>query len=75
MSARLILILAAVMVVASCLAIASWVVQPAPDVSPAAGEASGAATTDAARRRHREQFFGGDAERDIRGGQEMKPRW
>lgn len=26
-------------------------------------------------REHRERFFGGDTERDVRGGQEMKPRW
>ncbi|MDI6029334.1 entry exclusion protein TrbK [Corticibacterium sp. UT-5YL-CI-8] len=29
----------------------------------------------AAQREHRERFFGGDPDRDVRGGQEMKPRW
>lgn len=29
----------------------------------------------AARQTQREQFFGGDPDRDVRGGQEMKPRW
>ncbi len=30
---------------------------------------------DQERRAYREKFFGGDADRDIRAGQEMKPRW
>jgi len=40
-----------------------------------AGEASTQAASAADRLKHREKFFGGDATRDIRGGQEMKPRW
>ncbi|WCK69460.1 entry exclusion protein TrbK [Agrobacterium tumefaciens] len=28
-----------------------------------------------ARRESRERFFSGDPDRDVRGGQEMKPRW
>lgn len=75
MSARLILILAAIVVVASGLVVTRWIVQPEPATLPAAGKASDAAATDEARRRHREEFFGGNIERDIRGGQEMKPRW
>lgn len=31
--------------------------------------------TDEAQREHREKFFNGDPERDVRGGQELKPRW
>lgn len=27
------------------------------------------------RRQHMENFFGGDPDRSVRGGQEMKPRW
>ncbi len=38
-------------------------------VSPAA------TPSDADKRRRAEQFFGGDPDRDVRGGQEMKPRW
>ncbi|AMS45440.1 entry exclusion protein TrbK [Aminobacter aminovorans] len=30
---------------------------------------------DAERRQRAEKFFGGDPDRDVRGGQEMKPRW
>ncbi|RTM09615.1 MAG: entry exclusion protein TrbK [Hyphomicrobiales bacterium] len=33
------------------------------------------ASPDAERRRRAGQFFGGDPDRDVRGGQEMKPRW
>lgn len=33
------------------------------------------AADDAQRRQRAEEFFGGDPERDVRGGQEMKPRW
>ena len=33
------------------------------------------APPDAEKRRRAEQFFGGDRDRDVRGGQEMKPRW
>jgi Ti type entry exclusion protein TrbK len=32
-------------------------------------------SSDDAQREHREKFFNGDPERDVRGGQEMKPRW
>jgi Ti type entry exclusion protein TrbK len=31
--------------------------------------------SEAERREHVEKFFGGDPNRDIRGGQEMRPRW
>jgi Ti type entry exclusion protein TrbK len=31
--------------------------------------------SDADRRRRAEKFFGGDSNRNVRGGQEMKPRW
>ncbi len=52
---------------------AAWVlVQPGADTEvPAAAPAS-----DAERSAQRERFFGGgDPDRDVRGGQEMKPRW
>jgi type IV secretion system protein TrbK len=46
---------------------------------PAPMSGSGAAATqpasEAERRAHREKFFSGDPDRDVRGGQEMKPRW
>ncbi len=35
----------------------------------------GPAADDAERRQRAEKFFRGDPDRDVRGGQEMKPRW
>jgi Ti type entry exclusion protein TrbK len=47
-----------------------------PADAPSASEASPSPTpSDAEKRRRAEQFFGGDPNRDVRGGQEMKPRW
>ncbi|BCH57226.1 entry exclusion protein TrbK [Agrobacterium vitis] len=75
MSPRLIIILAVVGIIASGVGIARWIVQPGPTPMSGAGEASPQAASDADRRAHREKFLGGNADRDIRGGQEMKPRW
>ncbi|NTE89393.1 entry exclusion protein TrbK [Agrobacterium rubi] len=75
MSPRLVIILAVVGIIASGVGIASCIVQPGPTHMSGAEEASPEAASDADRRAHREKFFGGDANRDIRGGQEMKPRW
>lgn len=56
--------------------VAAWTFLPATQQDgaavPAAGGPSG---TDAERRENRERFFGGDTDRNIRGGQEMRPRW
>lgn len=51
---------------------ALWVlVQPRAETeAPAA-----TSTSEAERNAHRERFFGGDPDRDVRSGQEMKPRW
>ncbi|WP_205826796.1 entry exclusion protein TrbK [Mesorhizobium zhangyense] len=47
--------------------------------SKSAGQAGAAtaptATSEAERRERGENFFGGDPDRDIRSGQEMRPRW
>ncbi|MVA37539.1 MULTISPECIES: entry exclusion protein TrbK [Rhizobium/Agrobacterium group] len=75
MSPRLVIILAVVGIIASGIGVVRWIVQPPAAHLPGAGEASPHAASDADRRAHREKFFGGDANRDIRGGQEMKPRW
>ncbi|MBN9135489.1 entry exclusion protein TrbK [Phyllobacterium sp. SL163] len=32
-------------------------------------------SSDEVQREYRKEFFGGDADRDVRGGQELKPRW
>ncbi|NTE56422.1 entry exclusion protein TrbK [Agrobacterium tumefaciens] len=75
MSPRLIVILALVAVVSAAGAsvIISVMFRPEP-VSGSGAVATGSAF-DEDRRRHREEFFGGNSDRDIRGGQEMKPRW
>ncbi|MUO31015.1 entry exclusion protein TrbK [Agrobacterium vitis] len=75
MSPRLVIILAVVGIIASGVGVARWIVQPFPARLSGAGAASPQAVSDADRRAHREKFFGGDTTRDIRGGQEMKPRW
>jgi Ti type entry exclusion protein TrbK len=74
-SPRLVIILAVVGIIASGVGIARWIVEPGPTPMPGAKEASPEAASDADGRAHRQKFFGGNAERDIRGGQEMKPRW
>ncbi|TCQ99042.1 entry exclusion protein TrbK [Neorhizobium sp. JUb45] len=75
MSPRLVIILVVVGIIASGVSIARWIVQPPPAALSGTGEASPQAASDADRRAHREKFFGGNAERDIGSGQEMKPRW
>lgn len=77
MSPRLILILALVAIgSAAGASVITWIVVQRP-AAPVLG--SGTAATDPSsndeQRRHREQFFGGNSDRDIRGGQEMRPRW
>ena len=75
MSPRLVIILVVVGIIASGVGIARWIVLLPPAVLSGTGDASPQTVYDADRRAHRENFFGGNAERDIRGGQEMKPRW
>lgn len=77
MSPRLILILAFVAVVSAAGAsVITWlVVQPQATPISGSGTAAINSSSDEEQRRHREQFFGGDSNRGIRGGQEMKPRW
>ncbi|UXU01146.1 entry exclusion protein TrbK [Agrobacterium tumefaciens] len=72
MSPRILIVLAVAGLVAfGAGMIVSVVVQPdAATETPAGTSGSGAA-----QREHRERFFGGDPDRDVRGGQEMKPRW
>ncbi|RYE64524.1 MAG: entry exclusion protein TrbK [Oxalobacteraceae bacterium] len=73
MSPRLVIILVVVGIIAS--GVTRWIVQAPPAPLSGAGEASSQTASDADRRAHREKFFSGDANHDIRGGQEMKPRW
>ncbi|QTG17341.1 entry exclusion protein TrbK (plasmid) [Agrobacterium tumefaciens] len=75
MSPRLVIILAVVGIIASGIGVVRWIVQSPSVHLSGTGKAPPQAASDADRRAHREKFFGGNAERDIRGGQEMKPRW
>lgn len=75
MSPRLIIGLALAGIVALA-AGASWMLaQPRPEAQSGAGATAEEPASDARARAHREKFFSGDPERDVRGGQEMKPRW
>jgi Ti type entry exclusion protein TrbK len=74
-SPRLVIILAVVGIIGSGVGITRLIVQPPPAALSGQGEASPQAAFDADRRAHRKKFFGGDTTRNIRGGQEMKPRW
>ncbi|MBY5324363.1 entry exclusion protein TrbK [Rhizobium leguminosarum] len=75
MSPRVIILLAVVGTLAVSAGAITWFVQPHPVPTSGAGDASPQTASDADRRAHREKVFGSNAERDIRGGQEMKPRW
>ncbi|WP_026621618.1 type IV secretion system protein TrbK (plasmid) [Ensifer sp. WSM1721] len=75
MSPRLIIALALAGIVALGAGAVWLVVQPR-----ALGKSGGSAsivqlTFAEERREHRQKFFSGDPERDIRGGEVMKPRW
>jgi Ti type entry exclusion protein TrbK len=71
-SPRILIVLAVAGLVAFGAGMIVWmVVQPdAATETPAGTSGSGAA-----QREHRKSFLGGDPDRDVRGGQEMKPRW
>ncbi|MFN3833922.1 MAG: entry exclusion protein TrbK [Allorhizobium sp.] len=53
---------------------ASWMKWRMASVQITGGNAT-QPSSDEAQREHREKFFSGDPERDVRGGQELKPRW
>lgn len=69
MSRAIVMALGAGALVVVVLTIAWFVV--APDSEPAAS--TPAATEGGRQKAH--DFLGGDPDRDVRGGQEMKPRW
>lgn len=76
MSPRLIIILVLAGIAALSAGVVAWnVVQPSPALVSGSGAAATQPASETERREHREKFFSGDPDRDIRGGQEMKPRW
>ena len=76
-SPRLIIFLALVAGVSATAAsfVTGVAVQPEPVPVSGSGTAATNTISDEEKSQHREKFFGGDTTRDIRGGQEMKPRW
>ncbi|MUO42888.1 entry exclusion protein TrbK [Agrobacterium vitis] len=72
MSPRVLIVLSVTGVVALGAGMIVWVTVWPDAASETPGATSGSG---AAQREHRERFFGGDPNRDVRGGQEMKPRW
>jgi type IV secretion system protein TrbK len=75
-SPRLVVILVLAGIAALSVGVVTWsVVQPRPVPMSGSGAAAMQTTSDMERREHREKFFSGDPDRNVRGGQEMKPRW
>ncbi|MGO7028673.1 entry exclusion protein TrbK [Rhizobium johnstonii] len=70
----IVIIVLAAVVSAGGASVITWIVDR-PQPALGSGAIATGSPSDEDRRRHREEFFGGDANRDIRGGQEMKPRW
>ncbi len=76
MSLRLNIILVLTGIAALGAGIVTWnMVQLRPAPVSGSGTAATRPASETERREHREKFFSGDPDRDIRGGQEMKPRW
>ncbi|MNV77721.1 hypothetical protein D3C71_1711670 [compost metagenome] len=76
MSPRLVVILLLAGLAAFGAGVFIWNVgQPHPAPVSGSGAAATQPASDTERREHREKFFSGDPDRDVRGGQEMKPRW
>lgn len=76
MSPRLVVILVLAGIAALSAGVVAWnVVQSRPAPVSGSGAAATRPASETERREHREKFFSGDPDRDVRGGQEMKPRW
>lgn len=75
MSPRLVAILALAVIVAGVGAVTWIVIQPGPVPMSGMGGVSTQPASETERRDYREKFFDGDPDRDISGGQEMKPQW
>ncbi|WP_200837695.1 entry exclusion protein TrbK [Starkeya nomas] len=76
MSSRLVILILLAGALGLCATLAFRMVGPSStEPARATTEPSSPPASDTARREHIERFFGGDPNRDVRGGQEMKPRW
>ncbi|MFG1365869.1 entry exclusion protein TrbK [Xanthobacter versatilis] len=75
MSLRTLLVVGGLLVGAGS-AVAIWIVfQPAPPQEAGAAAPAASTPSDAERRERAEKFLGGNPNLDVRGGQEMRPRW
>ncbi len=72
---RLTILLAALVVLVAGAATTIFISLRSGDAPTASETVPAPIPSDADKRRRAERFFGGDANRDVRGGQEMKPRW
>ncbi|WP_172691202.1 entry exclusion protein TrbK [Rhizobium rhizogenes] len=73
MSPRLVIAIAWATIIGA--GVITWIIaQPDPTPISEPGAASRPAS-DTERREYWGKFFGGDPDQNIRGGQEMKPRW
>ncbi|WP_306892080.1 entry exclusion protein TrbK [Ancylobacter amanitiformis] len=76
MSSRLVVILLLAGALGLCATLALQMVgQSSTEPAAATAEPPPPPASNAARRDHLERFFGGDPNKDVRGGQEMKPQW
>lgn len=76
MSPRLIIAGVSAAIILIGAGIVTWIlVEPAPTPVSGSGAAATQPASEIERRENREKFFSGDPDRNVRGGQEMKPRW
>lgn len=76
MSSRPVIVLLLAVALGLCAgALILMVVPSPPEPVPEAPQPSAPWSADTERREHLERFFSGDPDRDVRSGQEMKPRW
>ncbi|WP_266019743.1 entry exclusion protein TrbK [Brucella intermedia] len=76
MSPRLIIVLVFAGMVTLSAGIVIWnVVHSGPGSVAGSGAAARRPASETEVRDYREKFFSGDPDREVRGGQEMKPRW
>ena len=75
MSLRILLIVGVLLVGVGSAGVVWIVSQPAPPREAGAAATAISTPSDAERRERAEKFLGGNPNLDVRGGQEMRPRW
>lgn len=76
MSPRLVVILVSAGIAGFGAGIVTWnVVQSRPAAVSGSGAVATRPASESERREYKEKIFSGDPDRNVRGGQEMKPRW